>query len=240
MKLRRWLVFLVGALAPFFAAAAPAPLLNDARQGEALARELRTMQPTENAAFRGTLTIDRPDAEELDVTLTTEVTVNDGWRTVYAANTGTAIERLTIVRRAEGGNLYTYATNGGAPRIIPAEQATNSFAGSDFALLDLGTEFFNWPGQVLLKREMRKGRGCHVLESRPAKGTFYSRVVSWIDEETNGLLLAEAYDLRGKLLKQFEVRGFKKVAGRWQVKEMELRNRQTKSSTRLQFHFDEN
>jgi hypothetical protein len=40
-------------------------------------------------------------------------------------------------------------------------------------------------------------------------------------------------------LKQFEVEGLKKVGGRWHVQEMELRNRQTKSKTRLQFQFDE-
>jgi hypothetical protein len=110
-------------------------------------------------------------------------------------------------------------------------------------LLDLGLEFFHWPGQVLVTKEMKKGRGCYVLESRPANPTFYSRVVSWIDQESldngvPGLLMAEAYDSRGKLLKQFEVRQFKKVAGQWQVQEMELRNRQTKGSTRLRFQFD--
>jgi hypothetical protein len=78
-----------------------------------------------------------------------------------------------------------------------------------------------------------------VLESRPAAPNLYSRVVSWIDQETRGLLMAEAYDASGELLKQFEVGGFKKVAGQWRVREMELRNRQTKSRTRLQFDFDE-
>jgi outer membrane lipoprotein-sorting protein len=104
--------------------------------------------------------------------------------------------------------------------------------------MDLGTEFFHWPRQVLTKREMRKGRGCDVLESRPARPALYSRVVSWIDQETSGLLMAEAYDASGRLLKEFEVKGFKKVAGQWRVREMEIRNRQLKTATRLQFQFD--
>src|SRR6185369_516303 len=124
------------------------------------------------------------------------------------------------------------------PSSIIGDRATNSFAGSDFSLLDLGLEFFRWPTQILVTREMTKGRGCDVLESRPANSNLYSRVVSWIDQESSGLLRAEAYDVSGKLLKQFEVRRMGKVDGQVQVKEMELRNRQTKGSTRLRFDFD--
>jgi hypothetical protein len=125
---------------------------------------------------------------------------------------------------------------------LDGNKATNSFAGSDFALLDLGLEFFSWPTQVVVMREMRKGRGCDVLESRPAQPGLYSRVVSWIDQESRaqgqpGLLMAEGYDRNGKLLKEFEIKSFKKVGGRWEVSEMEIRNRQTKGSTRLQFDF---
>jgi len=86
---------------------------------------------------------------------------------------------------------------------------------------------------------MRKGRGCHVLASSPAATNLYSRVLSWIDEETSGLLMAEGYDAGGKVLKEFEVKAFKKVAGRWQVREMEIRNRQEKTGTRLQFDFEQ-
>jgi hypothetical protein len=118
--------------------------------------------------------------------------------------------------------------------------ATNGFAGSDFALMDLGLEFFHWPTQILVTREMRKGRGCDVLESRPARTHLYSRVLSWIEQESRaqgqpGLLMAEAYDKSGRILKEFEIRGLTKG----QVTDMELRNRQTKTSTRLQFRLDD-
>lgn len=116
---------------------------------------------------------------------------------------------------------------------VVGDRATNAFAGSDFAALDLGLEFFHWPHQVLLTREMKKGRGCDVLESRPAQVSLYSRVITWIDQETSGVLMAQAYDARGKLLKEFEIRKFDRSAG--QVREMEIRNRQTKRSTRLHF-----
>jgi hypothetical protein len=126
---------------------------------------------------------------------------------------------------------------------LVGDRATNVFAGSDFALVDLGLEFLHWPNQVLVTKEMKKSRGCYVLESRPAVTNLYSKVISWLDEETSdrgtpGLVLAHAYDANGKLLKEFEVREVKKVAGQWQVEEIELRNRQTKGSTRLRFDFN--
>ena len=134
--------------------------------------------------------------------------------------------------------MYTYR-RGTETNVLTGEMATNRFAETDFALLDLDLEFFRWPTQILVTREMRKGKGCDVLESRPERTNLYSRVISWIDQETLGPLMAEAYDADGKLLKQFEVSGVKLVAGQWRVREMELRNRQTKSKTRLRFEFGE-
>jgi hypothetical protein len=92
---------------------------------------------------------------------------------------------------------------------------------------------------MLITREMRKSRGCDVLECRPATASAYSSVRAWIDQQSRaegqpGLLMAESYDSQGKILKEFEIKSFKKG----QVKEMEMRNRQTKGGTRLVFDFD--
>jgi hypothetical protein len=111
------------------------------------------------------------------------------------------------------------------------------FAGSDFWLADLGLEFFYWPEQKILKHEMRRGRACKVLEStNPSPSTnSYLRVVSWIDNESGGIVQAEAYNFKNKLLKEFAPKSFKKVNGQWELQEMEIRNVQTGSRTRLEF-----
>jgi hypothetical protein len=103
--------------------------------------------------------------------------------------------------------------------------------------MDLGLEFLHWPAQRLIRTEMRKGRVCHVLESLCLKPptNAYARVVSWIDKETGGLLLAEAYDKGNRLMKEFAVRSFKKVEGQWQLQEMEIRSVKTGRRTRLEF-----
>jgi hypothetical protein len=111
------------------------------------------------------------------------------------------------------------------------------FAGSDFWQCDLGLEFFHWPQQKLLKKEVKRSRGCTVLGStNPNPSTNgYSRVVSWIDNESGGIVQAEAYDFKNKLLKEFAPKSFKKVNSQWELQEMEIRNVQTGSRTRLEF-----
>jgi hypothetical protein len=85
---------------------------------------------------------------------------------------------------------------------------------------------------------MSRGQSCKVLESinpKPVKGS-YSRVVSWIDNDSDGIVHAEAYDFQNQLLKKFDPKDFKKVNGQWQLQEMEIDNRQTGSSTRIEFN----
>ena len=116
------------------------------------------------------------------------------------------------------------------------EVANRAFAESDFSVVDLSLQFFHWPGQRVLKKEVKRSRGCTVLESAnpaPPPGG-YSRVVCWIDSETLGIVQAYAYDARGKLLKEFYPKDFKKVQGQWQVQSMDINNVQTGSRTRLE------
>jgi hypothetical protein len=63
-------------------------------------------------------------------------------------------------------------------------------------------------------------------------------VMSWIDSELGNLIYAEAYDANNRRYKVFSLQGFKRVNGRWHVKQMELRNDKADSRTHLQFNFD--
>ena len=120
---------------------------------------------------------------------------------------------------------------------MAGNEANLALAGSDFWLSDLGLEFFHWPQQRLLKKQLKRGQSCNVLESVNPHPTTngYSRVVSWIDIDSGGIVHAEAYDQGKKLLKEFAPKEFKKVNGRWELSEMEIRNVKTGSRTRLEF-----
>jgi hypothetical protein len=123
--------------------------------------------------------------------------------------------------------------------ILSDENTMIPFANSDFWVADFGLEFFHWPEQKVLPKttNLKRGRSYTLLEStNPNPSTNgYSRVLSWIDKETGGILEAEAYDVNGKLLKDFAPKSFKKVNGQWELQEMEIRNVQTGSSTKLEF-----
>jgi hypothetical protein len=123
--------------------------------------------------------------------------------------------------------------------ILSDENTMIPFANSDFWVADFGLEFFHWPEQKVLPKttNLKRGRSYTLLEStNPNPSTNgYSRVLSWIDKETGGILEAEAYDVNGKLLKDFAPKSFKKVNGQWELQEMEIRNVQTGSRTRLEF-----
>ena len=114
------------------------------------------------------------------------------------------------------------------------------FAGSDFWVADLGLEFLHWPQQRVLKKEMRKGQSCAVLESvnpHPVRGG-YLRVVSWVgvnhpDEIV--LIHADGYDDQDKKLKEFDPKNLEKVNGAYQLESMEMRNVQTNSRTLIEF-----
>jgi hypothetical protein len=115
------------------------------------------------------------------------------------------------------------------------------FADTDFWLADLGLQFLWWPEHRVVpdaKITMRKSIACKVLDSvNPKAGdSGYARGRSWVAIENGGLVYAEAYDRRNKLLKVFEISNVEKVNGRWELKELKIRNEQTDSVTRLEFN----
>jgi hypothetical protein len=114
-----------------------------------------------------------------------------------------------------------------------------SFAGTDFNLLDLGLHFLYWPEQEILESRitMRRGRPAIQLKSANpnAAPDEYAKVVSWIDRETKAILEAAAYDRTGEKWKTFEPDSVAKVDGEWQVKSVEMRNHKTRTHTKLVF-----
>lgn len=214
--------------------------LNDAEAGQDLASSLRNACPTQDAEFRGRFKIRPRGGTTTHVPVISRVLAGGtSWQTVYQAWPESQAETLIVLHAVGRPNEYRFTTNlascgSSPPPVVPHERIWQAFAGSDFDLGDLGLEFFHWPSQVLVRNEMRKGRACHVLESRPAVTNAYSRVVSWIDVETEGLLMAEAYDRDNRRAKEFEVKSFKKVEGQWQLREMEIRNLAERSRTILE------
>jgi hypothetical protein len=231
----------------FFAVGAFAETTNDLSdaeiQGRHLAQQILEEQPVTNLVQTGVLRI--RGSNRVDVPIQFQTTIKPvNWCARYETVSSNRV-LLIVIHETEKPNHY--ALFEGLPKLgeavdqigtdLPNSKTMIPFAGSDFWIADLGLEFFHWPEQKILRHDMKRGRSCEVLEStNPNPSTNgYSRVVSWIDNETLGIVHAEAYDSKNKLLKEFDPKSFKKVNGQWELQEMEIRNDQTGSRTRLEF-----
>lgn len=203
-------------------------------EGQRIAAETRSLSPkssSTNTAVLRIYTTSRKLRAEIPVTIRTTI-ADDQWHTDYTSGDGL---RFRVSRSPNTPSRYAAGRETG--QLQPTSNLLVPFAGSDFWLVDLGLDFFHWPEQRLLSKEQRRGEACFVLESTPLKPAAggYSRVLTWLDQGTLGIVAAEAYDARGKLLKEFQPKSFKKVNGQWQLKEMEIRNEQTDTRTSLVF-----
>ena len=90
-------------------------------------------------------------------------------------------------------------------RRIAANDKNSSFVGSDFTYEDISGREVLEDTHTLKSEETLNGKSVYVLESVPRdeKSAYYSRKVSWIDQETFLPLKEEYYDKRDDLYKIF-------------------------------------
>ena len=232
-------------LAPGLAPESPKANPRAEADGQALVTELLAQMPAQNLTNRGVLRIRMGRGPWREVPVDFRIfSTPEGWESVYeSGGTNHPPSRLTIRRRTHGEVEYRLAntTNGVCPEsageVLAGAATMVPFANSDFWVADLGLEFLRWPTQRLLRKEMTRGQSCNVLESTAPAGQTngYVRVLAWLDIDTGGVVFAEGYDAKGRLLKEFAPKAFKKVGGQWELEEMEILNRQNGSRTRIQF-----
>jgi len=240
----------------FFTVGATAETTNDLSdveiQGRNLAQQLLEQTPATNFTQNGILKIRDANGTTTNIPVFFGTLVARGyWQMKYFAmqtnyDSVPPFMQLVIIHRSGEPNEYDVSEGKGGigrsedfipVRHLQGNQIMTPFANSDFWIADLGLEFFHWPEQKILKRENSRSRICKVLESTNPNPSAngYSRVDSWIDEETLGIVQAYAYDAHGKKLKEFYPKDFKKVDGQWQVGMMEMDNVQTGSRSRIEF-----
>ncbi|HEX3799226.1 MAG TPA: outer membrane lipoprotein-sorting protein [Verrucomicrobiae bacterium] len=217
--------------------------------GRELAESLRSMRPAEDFKWSGVLKIAGRGHPIPPVLVQCETKTNKtNWSVTYwtAATPTAGAEKLVVIFSPDGPTQYKYARASKPGDSLPeAKNLTGAEAdiplgGSDFWLSDLGFEFYQWPDQVRLPGQMRRGQPCNVLESRnphPEPGG-YSLVRTWIEKESGQPLQAEAYGADKKLLKEFELGSVVKINGHYEVKDLKMINDKTDSRTSLNFDLD--
>jgi len=207
-----------------------------AREGRALVEKILSDRPAQEFTNTGVLkTVVGKKRVETPMRSETRP-ARTGWYSRYEAGKEGNRVILTVLHADGRPNEYRLSVNG-AEKVLSGNDSMIPFADSDFWIADLGLEFFHWPNQRLIRKEIRRGQSCDVLESinpHPVPGA-YSRVISWIDADSDGIINAEAFDSNGRLLKEFIAKSFKKVHGQWQLETIEMDNRQTGSRTWIDF-----
>jgi hypothetical protein len=228
-----------------------AQALSDVEEGQALAAELRSAQPPERLDVQGHILIRHSDRSRTTQPFWHQIIPGvSSWQLIYQAFPSDSApgHRLVVTLSADQPPRYSLQTQTeeqGAepdPVQLSGDEAMIPFAGSDFWLADLGLDFLHWPDQRMdrsTRITMRKGRACKILESRNPRpnAAGYTRVRSWVDNETGAILIAEAFGPDNRRMKEFEIGGFTRVDGRWELKNMEMRNLRDDTRTTLQFTY---
>jgi hypothetical protein len=205
----------------------------DNLNGPRLAQQISSGAPDENSEIHGTIRIHAGDFRtNIPVVCKVEIAGNS-WRTVYVAGS----QILIVVHSTNGPNQYFTVANSNQTNAIASADTDIPLAGSDFSLTDLGLDFLHWPTQVEQKGEMRLGQPCYVLDSINGRSDGIVRIRCYIDKQSGGIILADAYNAAGDVLKEFSLHGssFKKVNGQWRLEHMEMSDHRKHSQTVIQF-----
>ena len=169
----------VAALVLFFTVSATAQTtiaLSDAEiQGRAMAQKIIGQWPAASSTNHGTLQIRDGKGNRTNLLVEFEIYLSPtNWgnlyRTYSASDTNRWTELLEIIHGINLTNHYLHMKPSGFLGLCVFEATeTSQFANSDFCLYDLGLEFFHWPQQKVLKKEIHRSCACTVLESTDRK-----------------------------------------------------------------------
>jgi negative regulator of sigma E activity len=95
--------------------------------------------------------------------------------------------------------------------------------GSDLTYEDLSLRFLYWDRATIEGEQPIRTINCWIiLVQPPTRDTQYGSVRLWVPKEGGGLLRAEGFDQKGRLLKRFEVVSGQKIGGRWWLKQVRV------------------
>lgn len=149
---------------------------------------------------------------------------------------GDSLQHLAITWNNRTDPEYQYFE--GNPLHAAAMPPLNStIQDTDITWLDLSLSFLWWEGGELRGQESVRGRKCDVIDvAAPAgKVSGLDGVRLWIETNIGIVLRAEGYDTDGQLIRRMDVKSFKKIRGRWVIKDIEFESfpQHTKTSLRV-------
>ena len=233
MTRRFSLLFLNFIFCGFTWAADPLP------SGEVLARSIRDSLPAEDAVIDATMEVTLRDRTRVKTSLKIQTKRLGQAECLMTYETNPSkVDGVHWVIHRTIAKPNRYRIGKKAKHLAKPAEMHVGLAKSAFTLADLGLEFLHWPNQTTIRKQRRKSRACHVLESSrtSADDGGFLRVVTWVDIKSGGILAADFFSLATKAKKRFSVKGLTKSDGQWQVDEMEMIDVEGRTRSRLQFH----
>ena len=149
-------------------------------------------------------------------------------------NFGHALEHLAVTWLPDQPPEYRYFQ--GDPLVAaPVPVLSEPVRNTDISWMDLSLSFLWWPGGKTVGAEELRSRTCYVLEIPAPADSFggCSKVRLWIDPQINIMLRADAYGADEKFVRRMDVKGFKKINGRWVIQHVEVESYPSRHRTVL-------
>ena len=106
---------------------------------------------------------------------------------------------------------------------MPVSLYSESVRGTDINFEDLSMRFLYWPGAKIIGEDSMSFQKCwQVRVTNPDGRGPYGTVDAWIAKNSGAMMQMEAYDAKGKKLKQFKVRKGQKFKGAYILKQMRV------------------
>lgn len=212
----------------------------DAPDAADIMRRVLANRPAISLWMEGEMTIQRRTADRYDLNIFLNGDPSK-LRSVYRVTNPQQAAGTTVLM-IEGGDTWLCEKGKTEPRKLAPDERATPFLGGDFAYEDLELAFLRWPNHKFVRESRRLGFDCWVIESTPAADapSQYRRVLMWVDKQYMAVVIAEAYDAKNKLLKNFEVKSVRKLddKGHYIVGQIALENVQKKSRTILRIRED--
>lgn len=144
---------------------------------------------------------------------------------------GKNLAQLTMTRR--GARVQFAYEAGDPPRAADIPDMAAPVLDTDMTWQDLTLSFLWWRKGAVLGDDVVKGRACHIVELQAPAGEPAGKVKLWIDKQIPMMLQAEAFDAKDRKVRSLWIKSFKKIKGRWMVREMEIQQESQSHRTHI-------
>lgn len=217
----------VGEATPPTAAVAQLPSVDE------LTANLLARLPTKPITISGDLLTTPESGEQTRLTLSIQLRYPREATYTIGDAFGKALEQLTVLR---DGNRVSYLYLTGDPIVgAPAPALDHAIQNTALSWMDLTLGFLWWEGGRIIGQVENRGQPCYILDRHaPANAMApYASIRMWVDTRVSMLMEAVGYNKLGDPFRRLSVKSFKKINGEWMIKDLEVENMATRTTTIL-------